>query len=342
MKIFDCFLFFDELDLLEIRLDVLYPHVDQFVIVESAITFQGNAKPFNLEQSWARFSKYADKITYLKIDAYDIDFSCPPFIEAPECEDDVIVNRIYQHVLECPHFDKKREFWWGNDFFQRECLWRALALAKPSDGDLILISDVDEIPNPVTLSSLKPSIKPNIVNCFRQHEFCYYLNYYHNSDWLGTCAFLYGAFKHHSLNSIRFATKRNEGLNAFIIEDGGWHFTSLGNVEKIQQKVMNWGHREFNSPFILKAVEYNVVHGYDIFRRPGFGRMHRRPLDDKIFGPDLPSMFARFPQLVGPEITSESPLAAVAFSCYFFLQQKWSSLKRKLVKSGKTGGTVRS
>ena len=216
MKLFDCFLFFDELDLLELRLELLYSCIDRFVIVESAVTFQGNPKPFNLEKSWERFSKYAEKITYLQINSYDIDFSRPPIIEEPKCEDDVILNRIYQHLVECPHFDKKREFWWGNDFFQRECLWRALASVQPSDNDIVLISDVDEIPNPTTLSNLKPFIKPGIVNCFRQHEFCYYLNYYHNSDWLGTCAFLYGDFKHHSLNSIRFAVKRSEGLKTEI------------------------------------------------------------------------------------------------------------------------------
>ena len=92
---------------------------------------------------------------------------------------------------------------------------------------------------------------------------------------------------------------------------------------------MNWGHREFNTPFIIRAVQYNVTHGYDIFRRPGFGKIRRRPVDDQIFGPNLSTLLTQFPALIGPEIASESPLTAAAFSGYFFLQQKLATLKRK-------------
>jgi beta-1,4-mannosyl-glycoprotein beta-1,4-N-acetylglucosaminyltransferase len=329
LKIFDCFLFFDELDLLEIRLNVLYPYIDYFVIVESGITFQGNAKAFNLENSWDRFVQYSDKIIYLKINSYDIDFSNPPFIDDPKSEDELILNRIYKHIVECPYFDKKLQFWWGNDFFQRECLWRALNLIQPADGDLILISDADEIPNPSSLLKFIPSVQPNVVHCFRQHEFCYYLNYYHNSDWFGTCAFLFRDFKYHSLNSIRFSSKRNEGLVTSIVENGGWHFTSIGGIDKIQEKIMNWGHKEYNLPFVIKAIKYNVIHGYDIFRRPGFGKLQLRPTNDLIYTLELSSNFIKFPQLLGPEIIEESPLIAISVSAYFFIQQKWTSIIRR-------------
>ena len=67
MKIFDCFIFFNELDLLELRLNVLNNSVDFFVIVESAITFQGEDKDFYFEKNIERFAKFQSKIIYLKV-----------------------------------------------------------------------------------------------------------------------------------------------------------------------------------------------------------------------------------------------------------------------------------
>ena len=65
--IIDTCLFFQELDLLEIRLEYLYPFVDKFIIVEACQTFKGELKPYNYEKNKERFSKYADKIIYFKI-----------------------------------------------------------------------------------------------------------------------------------------------------------------------------------------------------------------------------------------------------------------------------------
>ena len=72
MKIYDCFLFFNELDLLEIRLNLLYQHVDYFVIVESEVTFQGQLKDFNFEKNIKRYEKFTDKIFYFKFKPFVI------------------------------------------------------------------------------------------------------------------------------------------------------------------------------------------------------------------------------------------------------------------------------
>ena len=66
-KIYDCFNFFNELDILEIRLNVLYEHVDYFVIVESSITHSGEEKPFYFEENKERYSKFLDKIIHYKV-----------------------------------------------------------------------------------------------------------------------------------------------------------------------------------------------------------------------------------------------------------------------------------
>jgi beta-1,4-mannosyl-glycoprotein beta-1,4-N-acetylglucosaminyltransferase len=322
MKIFDCFIFFNELDLLELRLNILDEFVDYFVIIESAITFQGEDKEFNFELNKERFAKFQHKIIYFKVEKYELDFSNLPYFRRPNNIDEEVLNRIYKFLDDCPHFDKKKEFWWGNDFFQRECIWRALATVNPAEGDLILISDVDEIPNPSTLRDNLGGLNSGTLLCLRQNEFCYYLNYFHNADWLGTCCFHYGAFLNRSLNSIRFSVKRSEDLFPKIINNGGWHFTSLGNLAAIKKKIMSWGHKEFNNKAVLRAVEYNVRHGYDIFRRHGFGRLVNLPMDSNMYPEYLVDNIDKYKNLIGPTIEKESLIQRYFFSYYFKIESK--------------------
>ena len=96
MKIYDCFLFFNELDLLEIRLNLLYQHVDYFVIVESEVTFQGQLKDFNFEKNIKRYEKFTDKIFYFKLGKYNIDFRRLPILENPTTDDEILLNKIYK------------------------------------------------------------------------------------------------------------------------------------------------------------------------------------------------------------------------------------------------------
>lgn len=325
MKIYDCFIFFNELDLLELRLNILNDSVDYFVIVESAITFQGESKEFLFEKNKARFAKFRNKIIHFKVEKYEIDFANLPYIKMPQKADDLVLNKIFKFIDDCKHFNKKTEFWWGNDFFQRECIWRGLSEANPEPYDLILISDVDEIPNPKTVNEYKTRLKPETLLSFRQHEFCYYLNYYHNSDWVGTCCFLYGEYQNVSLNSIRFSTKRNEGLAPQIVHNAGWHFTSIGSVEAIKKKIQSWGHKELNTSATLNSVEYNVRYGYDIFRRPGFGKLVCLPIERNILPSYLVENVGKFTNLIGPEIEEESFLQRLFYTAYFKIQSKLNS-----------------
>lgn len=330
MKIYDCFIFFNELDLLELRLNILDRYVDHFVIVESAITFQGQDKEFLFEKNWARFERFKSKIIHFKVEKYEFDFARLPYVENPKSADDVVLNRIYKFIDQCPHFDKHKEFWWGNDFFQRECIWRALTQASPAPDDMILISDVDEIPNPVTVVTCKEQLRPGELLCFRQHEFCYYLNYFHNSDWIGTCCFIYSSFENVSLNAIRFSAKRDEGLFPRLIEHGGWHFTSMGNVEAIKKKIMSWGHREYNNNYTLSSVDYNVKHGYDIFRRPGFGRLEYLPVEYGLLPAFLVDNVGMFEHLIGAKIEKEKLFQGAFRAAYYFFRSIKLGLIRRI------------
>ena len=228
-----------------------------------------------------------------------------------------------------PPLRQEKEFWWGNDFYQRECIWRALAVANPATDDLILISDVDEIPNPETVIKTKEDILPKSLLCLRQHEFCYYLNYYHNSDWIGSCCFLYSSYSDVSLNAIRFSTKRNEGLSPSIVNKGGWHFTSIGGVAAIKKKIQSWGHREMNTHATLSSVEYNVRHGYDIFRRPGFGKLDYLPIKYGILPSFLVDNTDMFEHLIGSEIEKENFSQRIFHATYFYFRSRANSVFAK-------------
>src|SRR3989344_5262174 len=138
MKIFDCSLLFDDLAILDLRFTVLADVVDYFVVVESNKTHRGNEKELFFEKNQNLFKKYLDKIIYVKVED-----SPPP--------------------------DSSNV--WVIEHFQRNCIMRGLSGAK--DDDRIIISDIDEIPNPDKLIQVKDSDQPVT---FRQRLFYYYVN----------------------------------------------------------------------------------------------------------------------------------------------------------------------
>ena len=135
MKIYDCFTFFNELDLLEIRLEELYAVVDKFVIVEADRTHSGKYKGFVLEKNKKRYSKWWDKIIYVKIKNSPL----------PR------LTWIYNLFLYTKNsFLKYVSFNaglgnWNLENFQRNAIIRGLTHAE--DKDIIIVSDLDEIPS---------------------------------------------------------------------------------------------------------------------------------------------------------------------------------------------------
>ena len=330
MKVFDCFIFFNELDLLELRLNLLNNFVDYFVIVESAITFQGEEKDFFFEKNKKRFSKFENKIIHFKVDKYKIDFVKLPYFLNPINKDQQVINKIYKFLDDCSHFDKEKETWWCNDFFQRECIWRAIAEANPNIGDLILLSDVDEIPNPEIILTAKRKIIYDEVFYFQQHEFCYYLNYYHSSNWIGTSCFLFSELAVTSMNAVRAVAKSPSVDSLQIISNAGWHFTSMGSVAAIKNKITSWSHKEFNNAATLNNIEYNVKHGYDIFRRPGFGKLECISISSNILPAYLVNNIDLFKNLIGPDIERENIFQRLYFDSYFYILSKVNGISRRV------------
>jgi len=230
MNIYDCFMYFDEDLLLDIRLNSLDKYVKKFVITEATYTHNGSKKELKFDIN--KFQKFKDKIIYLVVDKQP--------------------NNILD-LVEGESKEKKGEKLILNgmarDYFQRENLKRGLA--GIDDEDLVLISDLDEIPNFKELNFTK--IKNNIL-IFEQKMFYYKLNlFYSDFTWLGTKATRYKNFispqwlrniKGRNYSKWRFDTwfSKKKYSNLLFIKNGGWHFTCLRTPEELEKKLLNFAH----------------------------------------------------------------------------------------------------
>ena len=235
MKIFDCFMYFDEEQVLDLRLNVLYQNVDYFVIVESIYNHKGEKR--NLLFNSQKFEKFNDKIIYL---VYD---KIPQLVESiketdneKEKDGKYIMNALYRENA------------------QRDFILEGLKSAKKDD--LILISDVDEIPK---LSSVNLNQIKNEIILFKQDMFYYKYNLsLPNFKWTGT-----KAVKKKNLVSPQWLRNVKDRKYPFyridtffsdkkyidikIINDGGWHFSNIKSPEMIEHKLRSYlHHREFD------------------------------------------------------------------------------------------------
>lgn len=227
--VYDCFIFFNELDLLEIRLNELNDVVDKFVLVEADRTFQNTPKPFIFEENKERFAPFLDKIIHIKLTKY------PLFIP--------IINPFSP---------------WKIEFFQRDSVVKGLANCKPDD--IILISDVDEIPNAEVIKNRLAKGVDKIYG-LKMDMFMYFLNnrlvYDGGSNmtkeeskdgiWHCTAMLPYKLLKKKPFKIRKTIMRtRRRGEVYEIIPHAGWHFTYVGGVKKIIEKLEAFSHTEYN------------------------------------------------------------------------------------------------
>ena len=235
MKIFDCFMYFDEDQVLDLRLNVLYQNVDYFVIVESIYNHKGEKR--NLLFKSQKFEKFNDKIIYL---VYD---KIPQLVE-PIKETDNEKEKDGKYIMNALYRENA----------QRDFILEGLKSAKKDD--LILISDVDEIPK---LSSVNLNQIKNEIILFKQDMFYYKYNLsLPNFKWTGT-----KAVKKKNLVSPQWLRNVKDRKYPFyridtffsdkkyidikIINDGGWHFSNIKSPEMIEHKLRSYlHHREFD------------------------------------------------------------------------------------------------
>ena len=235
MKIFDCFMYFDEEQVLDLRLNVLYQNVDYFVIVESIYNHKGEKR--NLLFNSQKFEKFNDKIIYL---VYD---KIPQLVE-PIKETDNEKEKDGKYIMNALYRENA----------QRDFILEGLKSAKKND--LILISDVDEIPK---LSSVNLNQIKNEIILFKQDMFYYKYNLVlPNFKWTGTKAVKKkNLISPQWLRNVKdrkypfyridtfFSDKKYIGIK--IINDGGWHFSNIKSPEMIEHKLRSYlHHREFD------------------------------------------------------------------------------------------------
>ena len=234
MKIFDCFMYYDEDLILDLRLNLLNNYVDEFIIVESSFTHSG--VPRKLQFNINKYSKFKDKINYIISEKLPHNLS-----EINDKDSEDLKNS--KSILNAA----KREN------FQRNEILRGLNSAQLDD--LIIISDVDEIPN-LEKNNIK-EVKNKII-LFRQEFFYYKFNLkLNNFSWHGS-----KACKKKNLISpqwlrnikdkiypywrvdIFFSDKKYQNIKIF--EDGGWHFSNIKTPAEIEKKLKTYlHHREY-------------------------------------------------------------------------------------------------
>ena len=239
MAIFDCFQYFNEEHIAEIRFNILDKFVNTFVIVESTVNHQGKPKKLNFDIN--KYKKFKNKINYIIVD------DTPENIKKPHEGGESLVE---QH--------------------QRNSIMKGLKNAN--DDDIIILSDVDEIPD---LNKLNLFDKKKYA-VFSQKMFMYKLNMLNieENNWHGSKICIKKNFKSPQwLRNLKFKQypfwRIDKVRNLQIIKDGGWHFAYLQSPENISKKIKSFAHGEFNKDNISNEenIKMKIEKGIDIFSR---------------------------------------------------------------------------
>ena len=242
MQIIDCFMYFDEDLILEVRLNTLYEYVDRFVICEATLDHSGKKKQlnFNIE----KFKKFKKKINYIVIDDLPKDV------------------KSFKKNWHPAHY---------RDQYQRNTLSRGFQ--DCNDNDLILISDLDEIPNPKKILEFSKNDK---YACFVQKNFSIKLNLHNKSEpkWFGTRMCRKKDLK--SPQWLRDIKCRKRPFYKFykpkfdkFINDGGWHFSSVKSAEGIYKKLDSYAEQQWNNDNFknLDIIKRKIQKKEDLFDR---------------------------------------------------------------------------
>lgn len=256
MKIYDCFQFFNELDLLEIRLELLYDHVDYFVISETNRTHSNELKELTFMNNKDKFEKYMDKIIHVYEDL-------PEDIFSFQLKDNVSdYNNQYNKIVEI--FKREDENGlkqyptFARDYMQREFI--KLGLVNCNDDDIIMVSDLDEIPHPDVVDRIK---NENLLDyCVMMDCHNFYINNICHTNWYGNYTASYSKTKDTSLTHLRNQRVKYERLN-----ESGWHLSFMGGPERVKTKIKSYSHQEFNNSYYLDNVENKIQSNKDLFNR---------------------------------------------------------------------------
>ncbi len=237
--IWDCFMLDRELDMLELRLHTLGPVVDKVVLVEGGQTFQGQPKPFHYHDHRQRFA---------------------PILAQYGCE------LIHVPIKMFPMTTNP----WEIEHFQRNAILRGLKDAEPDD--LILVSDVDELPHPQVVQAVAVSLEHRllphdaVVAC-QQKLYSFTLNWLHTRPWYGT-----RMLKRRSLDMPQaLRSTITPRPNERVLTDAGWSFSWFGGSQAVRDKAQAFSHAEVNRPEYLSDanIERSIQQGVSLVEGDG-------------------------------------------------------------------------
>lgn len=259
--VYDCIPFFNELDILKLRLNILNPLVDRFIIEEATVTFSGEPKELCFEKNKEMFQEFLPKIDYIVVNNSPVDATT--------------------HV---------------RDNFQKNAL--ELGLKDAGEEDVIILSDVDEIPNPEVLKGIIAEFDPDKIYHLAQRMFYCFINMEEVSGnllsitgefpgierkmWLGTKIFSKRKIPSEGIIKLREASTTSP--DAVRVADGGWHFGYMGSRQetdvskRIGTKVVAAAHQEYNNQDILAEAMDRLILGQDMFGRDA--RFERVEVDE--------------------------------------------------------------
>ncbi len=319
--VYDCFPFFNELDILKLRLSILDKYVDRFVIEEARYTFSGQPKKLCFEQNKEMFGQWLDKIDY------------------------IVVDDLGEGLV--PHL---------RDKFQKNHLIQGLSEA--SDTDVILLSDVDEIPNPDALLKIIEDFNSDKIYHLAQRLFYCYLNmeevsgkllsitgefedeYRLMSDgktvehpmWLGTKVFSKKNIPEDGMILLREISPNDS--RSIRVSNGGWHFGYMGShremdvSKRIGEKIIAAAHQEYNTEDILKEAKDRIILGYDMFGRDS--KFIRTEIDE-TYPEYIRNNLIEYDYLIMPKVSSFGKrLISIKMKTLRFFRRARRFVKRKL------------
>ena len=295
--VYDLIPFFNEIDILKLRLGVLDPYVDKFIIEEATTTFSGEKKELCFEKNKELFRDYLEKIVYIVVDR-DMDFK-------------VTHER---------------------DYFQKNHLKHGLEKVGATPDDVIIFGDADEIPNPEVLKKIVDNFDNTKVYHLAQRNFYVYMN---NEEKSGTLMSITGEFpdipqadrKWLGTKVTSIKNIPGEGIvrlrdlvsvcdkRSVRVADGGWHFGYMGGfrekdpTKRIGVKVKAAAHQEYNDREVLRETMDHLVLGHDIFGRNA--HFERCEIDD-TYPLYLRQHISDYGHLIMPKVTAIS-------KCYHYV-----------------------
>lgn len=291
--VYDCVPFFNEVDILKLRLNILSPYVDRFIIEEATMTFSGEEKELCFEKYKDCFKEFLDKITYVVVR-------------------DTPIEAVTHE----------------RDYFQKNYLLKGLKEVGATEDDVVIFGDVDEIPNPDVLQKIIQNFDKDKVYHLAQRNFYAFLNMEEKSGkllsitgefpqiaeadrkWLGTKVTSIKNIPSEGIVRLRDLIKP-EDPRSVRVSDGGWHFGYMGGkgetnpVKRIGVKVKAAAHQEYNDREILAETMDRLILGQDIFGRDA--RFDRVEIDD-TYPKFLRDHIESYDFLVMPKISALSRL----------------------------------